>query len=99
MKIIPTHKENPKGLHQRYYIQKIVPNEIEIMGVKLGDSENPYRVIPCDDNAEYFVLRLDEKGSDKNHIEACRKAVLTYAKNIAPFIPELAKDLIERYSK
>lgn len=52
-----------------------------------------------DPNAEYFVLRLDEFGSDKKHINACRKAVLKYADEIEAHIPQLAKDLRERYSK
>ena len=52
---------------------------------------------PTDENAEYFVLRLDNGGSDSNHINACRKAVLTYADEIAPFIPQLAEDLRSKY--
>lgn len=27
---------------------------------------------PIDENSEYFVLRLDDGGSDKIHIEACK---------------------------
>lgn len=52
---------------------------------------------PVDPNAEYFVLRVDLNGSDSKHIEACRKAVITYAKNIREHLPKLAQDLIERY--
>jgi hypothetical protein len=54
---------------------------------------------PVDDDAEYFVLRLDKNGSDPKHIEACRKAIITYAVVIETHLPELAKDLIERYSE
>jgi hypothetical protein len=52
---------------------------------------------PVDPKAEYFVLRIDENGKDPKHIEACRKAVITYAENIRECLPELADDLIERY--
>lgn len=54
---------------------------------------------PIDDNAEYFVLRLDKGGSDPKHIEACRKAVLAYAEEIRDHLPELSDDLINRYSE
>jgi hypothetical protein len=79
---IPTRKENPKGLHQRYHIQKIS---------EFGN------VIPIDREAEYFVMRLDEGGSDINHIRACRIGIHAYADAIEPFIPDLALDLRERY--
>lgn len=52
---------------------------------------------PVDTKAEYFVLRVDPFGSDPDHIIACRKALMTYAKEIEPFIPELARDLVKRY--
>lgn len=52
---------------------------------------------PMDDRAEYFILRLDEFGNDPIHIAACLKAVTTYAKEIYPYLPQLAEDLIERY--
>ena len=53
---------------------------------------------PVDDNAEYFVLRLDDGGSDPKHIAACRKAIITYAMEIKDHLPELSKDLYDRYS-
>lgn len=52
---------------------------------------------PVDETAEYFILRLDLGGSDSKHINACRKAVLTYANEIKEHLPELSKDLIDRY--
>jgi len=55
-----------------------------------GDTMNP--------NAEYFILRVDPYGSDPKHIAACRKAVICYANEIKDHLPELSKDLIERYS-
>lgn len=36
---------------------------------------------PCDPNAVYFVLRLDSGGDDVGHIDACRAAAKTYARN------------------
>ncbi len=56
-----------------------------------GDSVSPV--------AKYFVLRLDEYGSDKIHVNACRKAALTYANEIENHLPELAKDLRLQYSE
>lgn len=53
---------------------------------------------PVDENAEYFILRLDKNGNDTKHIAACRKAIMTYAKEIKDHLPKLSKDLIERYS-
>lgn len=77
MNTIPTQKENPTGLHQRYIVHKVNGK--------------------TDLNAEYFVLRLDDGGSDPKHIEACRIAVNAYASAIEPHIPGLAKDLKKRY--
>lgn len=82
MKYIPTQKENPKGLHQRYAIRKILPD---------GTTE------PRDSSSEYFVLRLDEGGKDIEHIKACRIGVNAYADAIEHHLPELSKDLKERY--
>lgn len=53
---------------------------------------------PVDPAAEYFVLRLDDGGSDPMHIAACRKAALCYADAIEPHLPQLARDLRARYS-
>ena len=50
-----------------------------------------------DERAEYFILRLDEFGNDPNHIIACRRAAVTYAREIYPHIPQLAEDLVKRY--
>jgi hypothetical protein len=88
MSNIKTQTENPKGLHQRFYLQKI--------------QQQPNGSVTfeqVDENAEYFVLRLDKNGKDPKHIEACRKAIIAYAVNIEPHLPELAKDLIERYGQ
>lgn len=79
--MIKTQTENPKGLHKKYFIQKINENGLE----------------PLDKGFEGFVLRLDE-GGDKKHVDACRKAILTYAEEIKNYLPELSKDLFEKYS-
>lgn len=51
---------------------------------------------PVDPEAQYFVLRLDEKDP---HGNACREVIRTYAKEIAPYIPKLAEDIFARYGK
>ena len=76
-----TQLENPKGLHQKYHIQKINSSGLE----------------PIDEGFEGFVLRLD-KGGDPKHVEACRKAILTYAEEVKDYLPELSKDLFDRYN-
>lgn len=88
MNTIPFRSENPTGLYKKYYIAKRTPH---MQGADTID--------PVDEDAEYFVLRLDDGGKDPNHVAACRKAVLTYAENIKDYIPKLAADLIERYGK
>lgn len=52
---------------------------------------------PIDPRAEYFVLRLDDFGSDPIHIDACRFAIRAYAKAIEKHLPELSKDIIRKY--
>lgn len=94
MKEIPTIDENPKGLHQKYVIRKVT--EVKRDGF-FGSPKLITR--PVDSDAEYFILRLDDRCKDKKHVEACRKAVLHYAELIKEHIPELSKDLIERYQK
>lgn len=85
--MIKTQTENPKGLHKKYYIQKIV----------IGVEKQDFDLEPLDEGFEGFVLRLD-KGGDKKHVDACRKAILTYAEEIKDYLPELSKDLFEKYS-
>jgi hypothetical protein len=53
----------------------------------------------CDPNAEYFVLRLDDGSTDPKHVEACRQAVLCYAEGIKDHLPQLHKDLVEKYGE
>ncbi len=55
------------------------------------------RVGKTDPKAEYFVLRLDEGGSDKKHIASCRVAIQAYADAIEKHIPKLAKDIRKRW--
>jgi hypothetical protein len=91
---LPTQSENPKGLHQRYYIQKIVKRH---EGDFYPPQQNQYALKEIDEGAEYFIMRLDEGGSDPKHIAACRIGVHAYADAIESHIPQLAKDLRERY--
>jgi hypothetical protein len=52
---------------------------------------------PTDPDADYFVLRLDDGGSDPAHIEACRRAILMYAIEIEEHLPMLAADIQRQY--
>jgi len=94
---IPFKENNPKGLHARYYIQKIKDISFN-EGFPLNRSFER-DLEPVDKDSEYFVMRLDDGGSDDKHIEACRKAVLYYAELIKDHLPELSKELIERYGE
>lgn len=51
---------------------------------------------PINPEDVYFVLKLEGEG-DPNHIEACRKAIITYADEIREFNPQLAIELLEKY--
>jgi hypothetical protein len=53
---------------------------------------------PVDDDAEYLVLRLDTGGKDRAHVNAGRLGALAYAVAIQPHLPQLAQDIIDRYS-
>lgn len=91
MKHIPTKEENPNGLHARYTIRKITRWK--------KDGFNNYVPVTkaVDKGAEYFIMRLDEGGKDREHIKACRIGVHAYAEAIELHLPELAQDLRERY--
>lgn len=79
--MLKSKKDNPNGLHAKFFIQKITEN-----GLK-----------PVHDNAEYFLLRLDEYQKDITHLKACRIGIHAYADAIESKIPKLAADLRERY--
>lgn len=96
MNQLKTKDENPKGLHQRFVIRKIV-GWSSVPG-SFYEGLKP-RTKAVDKDAEYFVMRLDEGGKDREHIKACRIGVHAYADAIEATIPELAKDLRERYPK
>lgn len=91
MNTIPTQRENEKGLHARYFIQKVVKDEESFF------EKDNYKLVPIDETAEYFVMRLDEGGKDIEHIKACRIGVHAYADAIQHHLPELADDLRKRY--
>lgn len=46
-----------------------------------------------DPRAFYFVLRLDEFGTDPEHIAACRCAARCYAANAPKHLAKMAKEL------
>lgn len=99
MKTVPTQTENPKGLHQRYIVKKIVPNPNYDPNRPsgIGEGNDEFFVENTVRGSEYFVMRLDEGGKDTEHIKACRVGVHAYADAIQHHLPELAKDLKERY--
>ena len=98
--------ENPNGLHAKYSIKKLImvknpnyglsPSTVPY-GKRRVDKEYLTKEIPCDKGSEYFIMRLDDGGNDINHIKACRIGVHAYADAIEPYIPQLAKDLREKY--
>lgn len=107
MSNIKTQEENPNGLHQRYVINKLVKRTEDEMNAEFENKRHltgnhpvrmkEYKIVPPDDGAEYFVLRLDTGGSDLKHIEACRIGIHAYADAIYPHLPELAIELKARY--
>lgn len=44
----------------------------------------------------YFVLRLDEEGTDRKHLQACREGALAYAHSIEKHLPQVARDLKDK---
>lgn len=60
-----------------------------------------YRIFKADMTdvapGEYFVLRLDPECKDTRHRDACIKAILLYANEIADHMPDLARDIRNRY--
>lgn len=50
---------------------------------------------PCDPEAKYFVLRLDNhEGMDAFHVSCCREAAKLYAQLISSHLPKLSRDLL-----
>lgn len=100
-KIIPDQLINPSGLHEKYFVQKIVKvrNPAYSPNHKVSEFNEPYFLERknVDHGSEYFVLRLDLNASDLNHVAACRIGINAYADAIESAIPQLAKDIRERY--
>lgn len=53
---------------------------------------------PVNPEAEYFVLRLDNKQSHLEHLQASLKALNAYANAIAESNPVLAKEILDKYN-
>lgn len=85
-KQLPSQVENPKGLHAKFFIQKIVGY---LRSRPIYQDIGP--------NEEYFPLRLDDGCKNPEHLKACRAAITTYAKTIEKSNPVLAKEIRERY--
>lgn len=94
-KDIPLKEDNPRGLHAKYLIKKF--SHMEKVGEGFFGSKYKAVFKDVDPESEYFVLRLDEKQKDPNHLRACRIGIHAYADAIEATIPQLAKDLRERY--
>jgi hypothetical protein len=115
---IPILIENPKGLHARYYLQKIIGYKALAPAPDVSNysrhkhewkqifspddiPEGTAKIRPMltevDEDAEYFIMRLDKGGSDPEHIKACRIGVHAYANAIEHHLPQLADDLRNRY--
>lgn len=88
---IPLKEDNPKGLHAKYLIKKFSHMK------EVGWLTDEPVFVDVDPGSEYFVLRLYDKQKDQKHRQACITALLAYAKAIKDHLPELSKDLIERY--
>ena len=54
---------------------------------------------PIDSKAKYFVLRYDKDGSDPEHVKACQRGLLEYARAIASHLPVLAGDILHELAK
>lgn len=81
-----SQKQNPNGLHARFVVKKLVIND---------KGRIVQKAIPKD--YDYFVLRLDLNGKDFDHIRACRIAINAYADMIEYSLPQLAKEIREKY--
>lgn len=99
--------ENPKGLHARYSIRKIKVVKNPDFGKDLSNTlygkrrntTSEFKIItePTEENSEYFVLKMDENADDIEHLKACRIAVNSYANSIEHHLPQLAKDIREKW--
>lgn len=95
--MIPSQLDNPNGLHAKYQIKKIVSNPDYNPNGEWRYQRNLLKAVDTDPDAEYFVMRLDTRDNDINHIKACRIGIHAYADSIESTIPQLAKDLREHY--
>lgn len=83
---LPSQVENPKGLHEKFHMQKII-----------GYIKNKPMYSDIGVGEDYFVLRLDEDQHNKEHLEACRLAVASYANSIERTHPKVALEMRQRY--
>lgn len=82
----------------RTYVQEagILP-KYAIKKIKGIDRDNKYITQDVSEQEEYFVLRLDYGSGDAIHVNACRKAIITYALEIKNHLPKLSEELLKRY--
>lgn len=78
---------------------------IKAIGLKIGnkpEAGKQYVVSKSDGSrldttADYFVLRFDYGNGNSKHVNASRKAIITYAKSIKNHLPKLADELLMLY--
>lgn len=92
--LIPKQKDGTYGKHPRMEWEQVLLKDFA--DLPPGTQLRPM-LCDTDEGSEYFVMRLDEGGSDINHIKACRIGIHAYADAIEHHLPALAKDLRERY--
>lgn len=84
-------------IYPKYQIRKLVehPGKLDYSDRSGGDRSRPtYSTKTVDPDAEYFVLRLDDKSED---IKAARIAIHAYADAVSKELPGLASRLKNRY--
>lgn len=99
----------PESSHVRNDASHSLRISLPTVSQILTASQNPhgfharYRITkadgtPCDPDAIYFLLRVDNGGSDEKHIAACRAALLKYATQViatAPHLNQLGQELMD----
>lgn len=83
---LPLSFQNPNGLHSKFALQKII-----------GHIKNKPIFTDIKPGEEYFVLRLDDECMNREHLRACKLAIIAYANEIEKTLPKVATEIRERY--
>ena len=97
-------EEAVRKYHGLNIMEEIVKGLVEDLRVQLKKSNglvHKYQLYKADGSpvspgSEYFVLRLD-RNAEPNHRKACLAALNTYCSIIEQHLPELARDLRQKY--